>query len=138
MAVAFSFPQAQPTPLVGREAELEAIVQRLTREHTRLLSLTGPAGVGKTRLALEASGRVAEYFRDGITLVDLAPILGRHSAGCLTMTTRRLRSALQLRSAISGGGEDTTPRACAGWRMHGGRHPVPALLSVPEHWCGRD
>jgi polyphosphate kinase 2 (PPK2 family) len=50
MAVALPYPQAQPTPLLGRSVEIEEIVQRLTREHVRLLSLTGPGGVGKTRV----------------------------------------------------------------------------------------
>jgi hypothetical protein len=74
MAVALSFPPAQPNPILDRTVELEAIVRRLTVEQVRLLSLTGPAGVGKTRLALEASARVAGHFRDGVTLVDLTPI----------------------------------------------------------------
>jgi predicted ATPase/DNA-binding CsgD family transcriptional regulator len=74
MAVALPYPQAQPTPLLGRSAEIEEIVQRLTREHVRLLSLTGPGGVGKTRLALEARDRLAGQFRDGVILVDLSPV----------------------------------------------------------------
>jgi non-specific serine/threonine protein kinase len=64
----------QPTPLVGRIGELEAIQQRLTVEGVRLLSLTGPAGVGKTRLALAAAALVEDAFPDGIVLVDLAPV----------------------------------------------------------------
>jgi predicted ATPase/DNA-binding CsgD family transcriptional regulator len=66
----------QPTPLVGRTAELETISQRLAGDGVRLLTLTGPAGVGKTRLALAAaaSARLADRFPDGGTVVDLAPI----------------------------------------------------------------
>jgi predicted ATPase len=74
MAVAFSFLQSQPTPLLGRTVELEAIEQRLVRDGVRLLSLIGPAGVGKTRLALEACIELEDQFPDGITLVDLAPV----------------------------------------------------------------
>jgi predicted ATPase len=74
MAVALPYPQAQPTPLLGRSAEIEEIVHRLTREHIRLLSLTGPGGVGKTRLALEARDRLADQFRDGVILADLSPV----------------------------------------------------------------
>jgi predicted ATPase/DNA-binding XRE family transcriptional regulator len=68
---------AEPTPLVDRVHELDTIVRALATGEARLLTLTGPAGVGKTRLALDAAARLAEgadRFRDGVTLVDLAPI----------------------------------------------------------------
>jgi predicted ATPase/DNA-binding CsgD family transcriptional regulator len=63
-----------PTPLLGRETELDTIEQRLVRDGVRLLSLTGPAGVGKTRLALEARERLRAHFLDGAPSVDLAPV----------------------------------------------------------------
>jgi predicted ATPase/DNA-binding CsgD family transcriptional regulator len=59
---------------VGRTAELESIIQRLTGEHARLLTLIGPAGVGKTRLALEVLTSLADRFADGAAFVDLAPV----------------------------------------------------------------
>jgi non-specific serine/threonine protein kinase len=66
----------QPTPLVGRSAEVETILRLLTVEGVRLLTLVGPAGVGKTRLALAATAdaQLADRFSDGVILVDLAPI----------------------------------------------------------------
>src|SRR5215469_16207751 len=66
----------QPTGLIGRANELEAIIRRLTVEGVRLLTLTGPAGVGKTRLALAAAAtdQVVRHFPDGVHMVDLAPI----------------------------------------------------------------
>jgi predicted ATPase/DNA-binding CsgD family transcriptional regulator len=73
VAVAFPIPQAQPTQLVGRTAELESIIQRLTGEHTRLITLIGPAGVGKTRLAIEILAQLTDQFADGAAFVDLAP-----------------------------------------------------------------
>ena len=74
MPITLSLPRLQPTPLLGRTIELDTIEQRLVRDGVRLLSLTGPAGVGKTRLALEAGDLVAVHFPDGVTLVDLAPV----------------------------------------------------------------
>ncbi len=62
----------QPTPLVGREREL-AEVKRLLAD-TRLLTLTGTGGIGKTRLALQAAVEVLDEFDDGVFFVALAPI----------------------------------------------------------------
>src|SRR5689334_13514485 len=74
MAVAASFSHPSLPPLVGRDAEVELVLQRLTREATRLLTLVGPGGVGKTRLALEVMDRLAEQDHQGTVLVDLAPL----------------------------------------------------------------
>jgi predicted ATPase/class 3 adenylate cyclase len=62
----------QPTPLVGREAEL-AQVLALLRE-SRLVTLTGAGGSGKTRLALQAAAELVEEFKDGVWWVSLAAL----------------------------------------------------------------
>ncbi|MDH4346535.1 MAG: adenylate/guanylate cyclase domain-containing protein, partial [Thermoleophilia bacterium] len=62
------------TPFLGREAELAEVVERLTHPDTRLLTLTGPGGTGKTRLALQAAAEASERYPDGTTWVALAPL----------------------------------------------------------------
>jgi predicted ATPase len=62
----------QVSAFVGREDELAAVADLLT--HERLVTLTGPGGVGKTRLALQAAAAVLPSFPDGAWFVDLAPV----------------------------------------------------------------
>lgn len=62
------------TRLVGRDEDLSVVIDMLHHERTRLLTLSGPAGVGKTRLAIAAASRLHDAFADGIVFVDLAPV----------------------------------------------------------------
>ena len=65
----------QPTPFIGRRTELAEIAARLANPACQLLTLIGPGGIGKTRLALEAAARALanQTFPDGVYFIPLAP-----------------------------------------------------------------
>jgi predicted ATPase len=66
---------AQRNTLVGRERELEAAKNLMIKDDIRLITLTGPGGTGKTRLAVQLAEDVAEQFAGGVWFAGLAPIL---------------------------------------------------------------
>ncbi|MFW6097908.1 MAG: DUF4062 domain-containing protein, partial [Chloroflexota bacterium] len=63
-----------PTPLIGREVELERLCALLVDDETRLVTVTGPGGVGKTSLALAAASDVGEAFQGNVYWAPLATI----------------------------------------------------------------
>lgn len=62
------------TPLIGRAREVAAVCTALEDRAVRMLTLTGPGGIGKTRLALQVAAELEPAFADGVVFVDLAPI----------------------------------------------------------------
>jgi predicted ATPase/class 3 adenylate cyclase len=78
----------EPSAFVGRAAELQEIGERLEDESVRLLTLTGPGGIGKTRLALRAAADQADRFEDGALFVDLSA--ARDDASMLAAIARTL------------------------------------------------
>jgi predicted ATPase len=82
---------AQATALIGRETELSEIMKRLDSAGVRLMTLTGPGGIGKTRLALQAAAELIDSFPDGVFFVDLAPIRDAGSVATAIAQTLSLR-----------------------------------------------
>ena len=79
------------TPFIGRRHELTEITELLAQPETRLVTLVGPAGVGKTRLGLEVVGLIADRFPDGVLAIQLADV--GDSAGVIPAILRSAGAA---------------------------------------------
>ena len=84
---------SQLTPFIGREALVAEIRDRLEQPGVRLLTLTGPGGAGKTRLALHVAAELVDMYADGVWFVPLAPVT---SAGMVPGT---IAGALGIRES---------------------------------------
>lgn len=82
-------PAAPPLPageLIGRRGDVAALVTLLCRPDTRLLSVLGAPGIGKTRLAVDVARVAGDSFADGAVWVDLAPVRdAEHVAGAIAL-----------------------------------------------------
>jgi len=114
---------AARTRFIGRERERAAAAGLLVRDDVRLLTLTGPGGIGKTRLALEIAGGLGERFPGGIHFLNLAPV---GDAGLIASAISR---ALGAR-------EDTRLSAAESLLEHvrgSGASPILLLIDGFEH-----
>lgn len=92
----------QLTSFIGRQMEIAELTRLLAGENpSRLVTLTGPGGIGKTRLALQATIRYSNRYRDGIWFVDLAPLSSSE------MIPQTVASALNVPSAGNQSVEET-------------------------------
>src|SRR5438552_8173886 len=112
---------AEATSFIGRRRELAEIRKKLTT--ARLVSLVGPGGVGKTRLALRIAADLGRGFADGGWLVELAEV--RDGA----LVTNAVLAALDLRDQAA-----TTPLQIL--TSHFGERQVLLLLDNCEHVIG--
>jgi predicted ATPase/class 3 adenylate cyclase len=64
----------QPTPFLGRESEVDRVAETLRQAGVQLVTLTGPGGIGKTRLALQAAAELVDVFPGGVWFVPLAAL----------------------------------------------------------------
>jgi predicted ATPase len=83
----------QTTPLVGRAKEVAEVKERLSDPDVRLLTLTGPGGTGKSRLAVQAASELLEAFLDGVYFVNLAPVEDSHRVVWTIAQTLDVREA---------------------------------------------
>jgi predicted ATPase len=86
-------------PLIGRKKEL-ADVLRLLREGSRLVTLTGPGGIGKTRFALDVAAELIDAFRDGVWWVGLAPV--RDATLVLSTLAAAIGAKTEIESELRG------------------------------------
>ncbi|HYP42347.1 MAG TPA: tetratricopeptide repeat protein [Chloroflexia bacterium] len=87
---------AQRTSFVGRDAEVNVVCDLLLHGNVRLLTLTGPPGIGKTRLGLQVAARLRDHFEDGVCFVPLS------STTDPDMVAPAIVAALGLKSMASG------------------------------------
>lgn len=109
------------TSFIGREQEI-ADIRRLLQEQ-RLVTLLGTGGVGKTRLAIQVGSGLLEAYRDGVWMVDLAPLTDP------LLVPYRLASVLGVREELGRPMQDSIAEACADKQML-------VLLDNCEHLIG--
>ena len=130
-------PPAPRAPLVGRERGLEATERLLLRPEVRLVTVIGPGGVGKTRLALEIARRLADDLEGGACFVELAAITDERLVVAAIGAGARRGGARRSIARRDAGGGDRRDRTAAGARQRragdrGRRRGWSAVAGLPE------
>ncbi len=112
----------QRTGFVGREQEAIALRQLLARVDVRLVTLTGPGGIGKTRLALQVAGEIAAQFPSGVCFVPLSAV------GEYGLIASAIAQALGVRET-----QNQSPQESVEEYLNGLREPMLLLLDNFEH-----
>src|SRR5215211_2117901 len=133
----YTLPPEPPTPLIGRECELRTATELLRDNTVRLLTVTGPGGIGKTRFAGRLAHELEAEFEDGAVFVSLAPV----SDPALLAST--VAQALSLRESKEYGVQERIRLALGGKRLllvlDNFEQIRPAATVVAEilAWCPR-
>ena len=115
------------TSFIGRDREIAQVERWLTT--TRLLTLSGAGGCGKTRLALQVAGRALTRHPDGVWFVELAPL------GDPSLVVQAVAKAVGVAEQSGNRGGRTIPRAPCPWRRAPRRRRRPRRCFPPAYPC---